>query len=43
MSTTGQGRRLAGQYVPAVKLAPNDFRSIVETSIEGGPGVRSVP
>ena len=43
MSTTGQGRRLAGQYVPAAKFAPNDFRSIVETSIEGGPGGRSIP
>ena len=43
MSTTGQGRCLAGKYVPAARLAPNGSQSIVEASIEGGPGVRFVP
>ena len=43
MSTTAGQDRLAGQYVPAAKLASNGSRSIVEASIEGGPGGRSIP
>ena len=43
MNPTGQGRRLAGRYEPAAKLAPKGSGSIVEMSIEGGLGVGSVP
>ena len=41
-TTTGQGR-LAGKYVPAAKLAASGSKPIVEASIEGGPGGRSIP